>query len=96
MKTFIPIIFPLLLVSCNTKTEVPLQWYENQIIEQVIPETDSTYNIQIGIRAQAFRLDKKNDHFTNNLQLLKESLEKRKKVTIGVEKGTARIIRVKE
>lgn len=96
MKTFVPIVFLLLLASCKTRTETSLQWYKNQVIEQIILETDSDYTIQIGIMAQAFRLNRQDDHFDNNLKLLKESLIDRKKVTVGVEKGTARIVRVTE
>lgn len=94
MRNIFTLFISLLLLSCSqTKTD-NLQWYENQVIEQVIADSDSTYIVQIGMMAQAFYLDKQSENFESNLRLLKESLSSKKKITIGVEKGTARIISV--
>lgn len=96
MKTIISIFLCPLLISCSPKNTDNIQWYQNQIIEQVIKETDSTYIVQLGIMAQAFRLDKKTTGFENKLQLLQESLSNRKKIDIGVEKGSAKIISIRK
>ncbi|AFD06572.1 hypothetical protein [Solitalea canadensis] len=97
MKNLFTLLISLsLLVSCSqTKTD-NLQWYEDQVIEQVIADSDSTYIIQIGMMAQAFHLDKQNENFESNLNLLQESLSNKRKITIGVEKGSAKIISVKK
>lgn len=91
---FLQYTFFLALFSCTPKAENHIQWYKNQIIEQVLPETDSTYIVQIGIMAQAFKLNKNDADFEKNLKLLQESLTERKPKTIGVEKGTITIVRV--
>lgn len=94
MMKFLQYTFFLALFSCAPKAENHIQWYKNQIIEQVLPETDSTYIVQIGIMAQAFKLNKNDADFEKNLKLLQESLTERKPKTIGVEKGTITIVRV--
>lgn len=95
MRNIFILLISFLVLSCSqTKTD-NLQWYENQVIEQVMADTDSTYIVQIGMMAQAFHLDKQSENFESNLSLLKESLSSERKVTVGVEKGTARIIEVR-
>lgn len=89
-------VISLILFSCGSKEPKNQQWYENQIIEQINKETDSTYNVQIGINAQAFRLDRQVKDFEEKKKLLEESMNSRKKINIGIEKGTSRIISVKE
>ena len=88
------IYFFLGFIFLRPKAENHIQWYKNQIIEQVLPETDSTYIVQIGIMAQAFKLNKNDANFEKNLKLLQESLTERKPKTIGVEQGTTKIVRV--
>jgi len=89
------LIFGLLLFSCSVKkNDENLIWYENQVIEQPVPEQDSVYRIQIGMMASSFWLDNKGDERKDQLSLLQESLKQRNLLTIGVEKGTNKIIRV--
>ncbi|WP_293946793.1 MULTISPECIES: hypothetical protein [unclassified Sphingobacterium] len=89
------LITGLLLFSCSVKkNDENLIWYENQIIEQVVPEQDSVYRIQIGMMAASFWLDNKNAERKDELNLLQKSLKQRDLLTIGVEKGTNKIIRV--
>ncbi|RQO30979.1 hypothetical protein DBR32_09740 [Taibaiella sp. KBW10] len=72
-------------------------WHKNQVIEQVIKETDSLYIVQIGIMAQSFQLEQQhNAHFNEDLKLLKKSLSERIKVNIGIENGSNKIISVTE
>ncbi|MFD1769874.1 hypothetical protein [Sphingobacterium suaedae] len=73
-----------------------MQWYQNQTIEQVLWETDSTYIVQIGIMAQAFRLKRANDDFEEQLTRLQEGMVHQRKFDIAIEKGTATIVSVKE
>ena len=84
-----------LFFACVAKNDSNLQWYENEIIEQVNIETDSTYIVQIGMKAQAFYLTKSNKNFEQNLKLLKQSLLTKEKISIGIEKNTAKIQVVK-
>lgn len=89
------LIFGLLLFSCSVKkNDENLIWYDNQVIEQAVPEQDSVYRIQIGMMASSFWLDNKGDERKDQLSLLQESLKQRNPLTIGVEKGTNKIIRV--
>jgi hypothetical protein len=95
MKNIHALCLCFLLLACAPETD-SLQWYENQTIEQITADTDSTYLIQIGIMAQAFHLNRQDDDFENKLLLLEESLSQRKKLAIGVKKGTANIISVRK
>jgi hypothetical protein len=84
-----------MLFSCSVKkNDDNLIWYENQVIEQVVPDQDSVYRIQIGMMATSFWLDTKNGERKDELNLLQKSLNQRNMLTVGVEKGTNRIIRV--
>lgn len=81
------------------KTDSPLSgnvyWYKNQIIEQVIKETDSVYVVQIGMMAQSFQLQRQhNTHFDEDLKLLQQSLAQRTKLNIGITNGTNNIIAI--
>jgi hypothetical protein len=96
MKTVFYIIISLSIFSCSSKTIENTQWYESQVVEQIIMDTDSTYIIQIGIMAQAFHLDKQDEGFSDKLEILKESLSGRTKIDLEVEKGTAKILSVKK
>lgn len=93
-KSILILVFPFFF-ACAPKQEANLQWYENEIIEQVNVETDSTYIVQIGMKAQAFYLAKSNKNFEQNLKLLKQSLLTKEKISIGIEKNTAKIQVVK-
>lgn len=89
------LIVGLVLFSCSVKkNDENLIWYENQVIEQVVPDQDSVYRIQIGMMAASFWLDTKNGERKDELHLLQKSLAQRNMLTIGVEKGTNKIIRV--
>ncbi|MEI2274571.1 hypothetical protein OHD16_20655 [Sphingobacterium sp. ML3W] len=95
LRTTTLLIFSLILFSCSVKkNDENLIWYENQVIEQAVPEQDSVYRIQIGMMASSFWLDNKGDERKDQLSLLQESLKQRNLLTIGVEKGTNKIIRV--
>lgn len=96
-KHLIILAICLLAISCGErKSANNLSSYKNNIIEQIAKETDSIYRVQIGIMAQSFYLDRKNDGFEKKLQLLQESLSQKKKLDIDVENGTNRIISVQE
>lgn len=89
----------LMLVVCScsdNKQPADLSWYKGQVIEQVVQEDTATYRIQIGIMAAAFWLKKENKHFEKDLALLQESLAHKKKLDIGVEKGTSKIRTITE
>lgn len=90
------LIAALCIGSCNSFPEDTVQRYDNQVIEQIILNTDSSYTIQIGIMAQAFSLDKDHEDLNRQLGMLRESLENRSTVNVEVEKGTARIRRVEK
>ncbi len=95
LSTSALLIVGLLLFSCSIKkNDENLIWYENQIIEQVVHEQDSVYRIQIGMMASSFWLDNKEGDRNDQLSLLQKSLKLRNKLTIGVEKGSSKIIRV--
>lgn len=96
MKTIIYSFIGFLLFSCSSKTAEDIQWYKGEVIEQILEETDSTYNVQIGIMAHAFHLDNRDKNFKEQMELLKESMSDRKKLDIGVEKGSSRIVIVRE
>jgi len=97
MKKFIFLmISTMFLWSCNQLKDSTVYWHKKQVIEQIIKETDSVYMIHIGIMAQAFQLDHKNNtHYDEDLNLLNESLIKRTKLDIGIENGSNKIIVVK-
>jgi hypothetical protein len=85
----------LLLYACVSKKENKnLTWYQHQVIEQLIPETDSSYRVQIGIMAATFWLDNQDGQLANKLNLLQQSYTQRNKVDIAVQQGTNKIIRV--
>jgi hypothetical protein len=85
----------LLLYACVSKKENKnLTWYQHQVIEQLIPETDSSYRVQIGIMAATFWLDNQDGQLANKLNLLQQSYTQRNKVDVAVQQGTNKIIRV--
>lgn len=91
IKTFI-IVLMILITSCSgNKKPVNLSWYEGQVIEQLVEDDSAAYRVQIGIMAASFWLDKEVDDFEKDLSLLQESLQDKKKLDIGVEKGTNKI-----
>lgn len=95
LNTITLCITGLLLFSCAVKKkDENLVWYKNQVIEQVVREKDSMYRIQIGMMAASFWLDNNTGERKDQLTLLQESLKRRFTLTIGVEKGTNKIIRV--
>ncbi|VTR28886.1 Uncharacterised protein [Sphingobacterium thalpophilum] len=86
----------LLLLSCSVKrNDKNLIWYENQVIEQIVPEQDSTYRIQIGIMAASFWFDQKDKRTTTGqMDLLQKSYHQKTRLHLGVEKETHKIIMV--
>lgn len=100
MKFIVKVVPALLAVlgtgACSTGPDAAVQRYEQQVIEQVILNTDSSYTIQIGMMAQAFHLEKTHEDLDRQVHLLRESLEQRNTVNVEVEKGTARIRRVEK
>lgn len=87
----------VLLSSCSgNKQTADLYWYQNEVIEQVVDQDSAVYRVQIGIMAASFWLDKKEEDVKKELSLLQESLTHKKKLDIGVEKGTNKIKEVKE
>jgi hypothetical protein len=95
-KAFI-IALIVLITSCSgNKRPADLSWYDGQVIEQLVDEDSAAYRVQIGIMATSFWLDKKQEDVKKDLSLLQESLNHKKKLDIGVEKGTNKIKEVKE
>lgn len=95
IKAFI-IALMVLITSCSgNKQSADLSWYEGQVIEQLVDQDSAVYRVQIGIMAASFWLDKGQDDFAKELSLLRESLQHKKKLDIGVEKGTSKIMIVK-
>lgn len=89
------LVLGLPLFSCISKKENKnLTWYQRQVIEQLIPETDSSYRVQIGIMAATFWLDNQDGQLANKLNLLQQSYTQRNKVDVAVQQGTNKIIRV--
>lgn len=96
IKAFI-IVLMVLITSCSgNKQSAALSWYEGQVIEQLVDQDSAVYRVQIGIMAGSFWLDKKEEDVKKDLSLLQESLKDKKKLDIGVEKGTNKIKEVKE
>ncbi|ERJ59917.1 hypothetical protein [Sphingobacterium paucimobilis] len=90
--TFITVFF-----SCGAKHEEKnIQWYHAQVIEQLEPQGDSVYRVQIGIMASSFWLTTDTKHFSKHLSLLENSLTNRKALDIGVENGSNKIILIKK
>ncbi|HAE66708.1 MULTISPECIES: hypothetical protein [Sphingobacterium] len=88
-------LLAFLLYSCvSQKENKKLTWYQHQIIEQLVPETDSSYRVQIGIMAATFWLDNQDGQLTKKLNLLQQSYTQRNKVDVAVQQGTNKIIRV--
>lgn len=86
----VPILF---LFSCASKQESQnVSWYKDQVIEQLEPQGDSTYRVQIGIMASSFWLTKDSKDFTKHFSLLENSLKNRSHLDIGVENGSNKII----
>lgn len=85
----------ILLHACvSQKENKNLTWYQHQVIEQLVPETDSSYRVQIGIMAATFWLDNQDGQLAKNLNLLQQSYTQRNKVDVAVQQGTNKIIRV--
>ncbi|MGE8429588.1 MAG: hypothetical protein ACN6O7_17020 [Sphingobacterium sp.] len=88
-------LLTLLLYACvSQKENKKLTWYQHQVIEQLVPETDSSYRVQIGIMATTFWLDNQDGQLANKLNLLQQSYTQRNKVDVAVQQGTNKIIRV--
>lgn len=85
-----------LALSCSTSQTADnnVRWYRNQSIEQLLPESETVYVVQIGIMAQAFRLERENTQSRRHLALLHQSLLHRTTVDVGVEKNSNRIVAV--
>jgi len=84
-----------LLFSClSQKEKKDLTWYQNQVIEQIVRENDSTYRVQIGIMAASFWVDNQDGQLANKLTFLQQSFTQRNKVNVAVQQGTNKIIRV--
>ena len=95
IKTFI-IALMVLITSCSgNKQPADLSWYEGQVIEQLVDEDSAVYRVQIGIMAYSFWLGKEQEDVEKKLALLQESLQHKKKLDIGVEKGSSKIMIVK-
>ncbi len=85
------------LLSCDTRQEKKdLVWYNDQVIEQLEPQGDSVYRIQIGIMASSFWLEEQHKELENYLFLLRNSLTQRDSLNIGVEKGSNKILIVEK
>ncbi|MFE2861816.1 hypothetical protein [Sphingobacterium multivorum] len=88
-------LLAILLHACvSQKENKNLTCYQHQVIEQLVPETDSSYRVQIGILAATFWLDNQDDQLAKKLNLLQQSYTQRNKVDVAVQQGTNKIIRV--
>lgn len=88
-------LLAFLLHACvSQKENKNLTWYQHQVIEQLVLETDSSYRFQIGIMAATFWLDNQDGQLTKKLKLLQQSYTQRNKVDVAVQQGTNKIIRV--
>jgi len=88
-------LLAILLHACvSQKENKNLTCYQHQVIEQLFPETDSSYRVQIGILAATFWLDNQDDQLAKKLNLLQQSYTQRNKVDVAVQQGTNKIIRV--
>lgn len=95
-KTIHYLAYIFLLFSCTTKQETKnISWYKNQVIEQLEPQGDSVYRVQIGIMAAAFWLEKNNKEFDKYLPLLQRSLVQRDPINIAVEHNSNKIVEIK-
>lgn len=85
------------LISCDTHQEKKdLVWYNGQVIEQLEPQGDSVYRIQIGIMASSFWLEQQHQELEDYIFLLRNSLTQRDSLNIGVEKGSNKILIVEK
>ncbi|QQT60369.1 hypothetical protein I6I97_14080 [Sphingobacterium multivorum] len=88
-------LLAILLHACvSQKENKNLTCYQHQVIEQLVPETDSSYRVQIGILAATFWLDNQDGQLAKKLNLLQQSYTQRNKVDVAVQQGTNKIIRV--
>jgi len=88
-------LLAILLHACvSQKENKNLTCYQHQLIEQLVPETDSSYRVQIGILAATFWLDNQDGQLAKKLNLLQQSYTQRNKVDVAVQQGTNKIIRV--
>jgi len=106
MKKYAWAFFPMMaIISCNNiqqqKEKTPdaatasdLQVYNDMVIESLVKENDSTYRVQIGIMAAAFRLHTDLPLFNENYALLNESFQERVPINIAVQKNSNAIIHV--
>ncbi len=85
-----------LLFACATKQDNNIIWYKGQLIEQLEPQGDSVYRVQIGIMASSFWLPTDSKDFKKQLSLLKNSLSHRQPLDIGIEKGSNEIRTIKK
>lgn len=62
-------LLAILLHACvSQKENKNLTCYQHQVIEQLVPETDSSYRVQIGILAATFWLDNQDGQLAKKIE----------------------------
>jgi hypothetical protein len=77
--------------SSGSSNSQNLTWYNKATISQISEDPDHPkefLRISIGISPQVFYLSKKNASYTSLLEKLNQSLQKGKKLNIGIENNT--------
>lgn len=96
MKNLLIAIVPILLnfgcMQAQSSKQENITWYESATIRYIEKIADNRYRIEIGMLAQQFFIDPKVKGFESVLSILQYSVNEQKKIRIGIENNTHRIL----
>jgi hypothetical protein len=88
----VPIWLNFSCMQAQSNSQENVTWYDSATIRHIEKIEANRYLVEIGVLAQQFYIDTRLKNFEPVLSVLQYSLKERKKIKVGIENNTNRIL----